>query len=246
MVTAVIPSRFHSSRFPGKPLALVAGVPLVRRVAAAVRAAGVAGRVIGATDDERIAKVLREAGVEAWVSASAYRTGSDRVAAAIAALDPQGEGPVLNVQGDEACVDRRSLAAALAALAGNDLGTVATPRRDEAGDRDAVKVVVDGAGRALTFARVEPPGPSHLHLGIYSFTREALARFAALPTSRGEREQDLEQLRALEHGMTIGVRVVDGPCRRAINRPEDVARVEALLSARCSVNVPEKAEADIG
>jgi 3-deoxy-manno-octulosonate cytidylyltransferase (CMP-KDO synthetase) len=246
MVTVVIPSRFHSSRFPGKPLALVAGTPLVLRVAAAVRAAGVAGRVIGATDDARIAAVLDRAGVEAWVSGDLFRTGSDRVAAAIAALDPDGDGPVLNVQGDEVGVDRRALVGALAALEGNDLGTVATRLGDEAGDRDAVKVVVDGEGRARSFARGELPGLSHLHLGIYSFTRAALARFAALPTTRGEREHDLEQLRALEHGLSIGVRVIDGPCRRAINRPEDVARVEALLATRRGVNVQEKAEADIG
>jgi 3-deoxy-manno-octulosonate cytidylyltransferase (CMP-KDO synthetase) len=231
MVTVVIPSRFHSTRFPGKALAPVAGVPLVVRVAEGVRESGVADRVLVATDDERIAAAVGRVGIEVWLSTEPFRSGSDRVAAAIAALDPDGSGPVLNVQGDEALLDRRALAGALAALEGNDLGTVATPLdATAAGDRDAVKVEI-AEGRALRFDRgaIESRAPLHLHLGIYGFTRDALVRFAVLPTSPGERRSDLEQLRALEHGMRIGVRLLDGPRYLAVNRPADLARAEQLL-----------------
>jgi 3-deoxy-manno-octulosonate cytidylyltransferase (CMP-KDO synthetase) len=241
MVTAVIPSRFHSSRFPGKALTPIAGIPLVVRVARAVRDAAVVDRVLVATDDERIAAALAgEPGVGVAFSREPFRSGSDRVAAAVAALE-EGDGDrstVLNVQGDEPLVDRAALEQALAALDGNDLGTVALAARWPPGaGRDTVVVERDPrSGRALAFARADAdaPAPALVHLGIYAFTRASLARFAALPRSDAERAHDLEQLRALDHGMTIGVRVlpVSRHAYQAVNRPEDVPRVEALLTRK--------------
>lgn len=201
------------------------------RVARRVVDSGVAQRVRVATDDVRIARVVERAGIEAWLSEQRYRTGSDRVADAVADLD--GE-TILNVQGDEPLVDRQILEQALIALEGNAIGTVAVPLRDRAqmADRDTVKVQVGGDSRAMAFSREPLPGCTLVHLGIYSFARESLERFAGLPTSPGERAERLEQLRALEQGMRIGVRVVDRPVA-SVNRPEDVLRVEAMT--RCSV-----------
>lgn len=240
MVVAIIPSRYGSSRFPGKALAPLAGVPLVVRVAGRVRDAGVADRVIVATDDERIQAVVRGRGIEVWLSRREFRTGSDRVAAALdeLGLAPPGCAPpvstplsVLNVQGDEALVDRETLEQALAALEGNDLGTVAAPLDSpaEQPDPDTVKVAVDPhTGRARAFSRSPLAGAVHAHVGVYSFTPDALRRFSALPSSAGELAEGLEQLRALEAGMRIGVRTVGRP-RRAVNRPADLAAIEALL-----------------
>jgi 3-deoxy-manno-octulosonate cytidylyltransferase (CMP-KDO synthetase) len=142
---------------------------------------------------------------------------------------------VLNVQGDEPLVDGRVLRAALSALEGNHLGTVAAPAAAP-GDLerpDVVRVRTDASGRAVDFCRGRPDAaledPAELvHLGVYSFQPGALRHFARLPQSRQERARGLEQLRALEAGMRIGVARVEGPAA-SVNRPEDVPVVEALL-----------------
>lgn len=222
-VLAVIPSRYGSKRFPGKPLALIEGVPLVRRVTERVVASGVADLVVMATDDERIAAAVAGLPVRVMRSDRCFRSGTDRVAAAVRA----GRGDkVLNVQGDEAFADKGMLLAALQALEGNDVGTVAAPLGP--GDlscADTVKVSLDERGRALAFSRTaELSGVAVLrHLGVYAFTADSLARFSALPTGMGERSERLEQLRVLERGWRIGVGRV-ASAGRAINSPRDLER----------------------
>jgi len=239
MVTAVIPSRHRSSRFPGKALVPVGGEPLVGRVARAVIAADVARRVLVATDHEEIAAAARAAGAEVWISAAPYRSGSDRVAAALAWLG-QEPAAVLNVQGDEALVSPEMLRAALCALDGNAMGTVAVPLPADPGRRaspDTVGVLWDPeAGRALDFRR-GPEGGALAHVGIYSFTPASLRRFAALRSSPRERAERLEQLRFVENGEPIGLRVVRGAAA-AINRPGDVARIERILSTTDTHRTP--------
>jgi 3-deoxy-manno-octulosonate cytidylyltransferase (CMP-KDO synthetase) len=231
MVLAVIPSRYQSSRFPGKALAVVDGVPLVVRVARRVREAGVVDRVLVATDDERIARAVAADGFDVCLEAKAYRCGSDRVAGATSGI---GADVILNVQGDEPLVDREALEAALAALRGNDIGTVGTPTEALAllTAPDVVKVEVDEHGRAVDFARdaldLSSACSPLVHHGIYSFSAASLRHFTALSPTRRERSESLEQLRALDSGMSIGVFRVDREYA-SVNWPEDVPRVEALL-----------------
>jgi 3-deoxy-manno-octulosonate cytidylyltransferase (CMP-KDO synthetase) len=194
--------------------------------------AGVAGRVLVATDHDGIAKAARRAGAEVWLDGGDHRSGSDRVAAAMRATAAEAE-VVLNVQGDEVMVDREILERAIAALPGNVLGTVAAPLEDGGLlDRDTVKVVLDESGnRAADFRRACTSGRRPLaHLGVYSFTPATLRRFACMPTSARERAEGLEQLRFLEAGLPIGVRVVGRRRAIAVNRPADLVRLQAVLA----------------
>lgn len=196
------------------------------RVARRVIEADVASRVVVSTDHQEIARAARAAGAEVLLDRAAYRSGTDRVAAAFNAIAP-GADAVLNVQGDEPLVDRPLLEAALRALAGNAMGTVAVPLSGaDLDDPDTVKVVLAGE-RALDFSRRPLDGASLAHVGIYSFTPASLRRFAKLSTSAREREEGLEQLRFLQAAQPIGVAVV-GAVTAAVNRPEDVDRVERL------------------
>jgi len=238
MIVAIIPARYNSSRFPGKALVTLGGTPLVALVLQGALRAGVADQVWLATDDARIAAVAARwcPGVRTHLDErSAFACGSDRVAALAATLGLGAGDAVLNVQGDEPCVEVEILTGALEALGlvGAEIGTVGAPLDGAAvDDPDLVKLVVgpDGIARAFSRRRLAPDqAPEQLaHVGVYAFTPVALRRFAALPPGRAEREQRLEQLRAMEHGMRIGVRTV----RRAtiaINRPEDLAQAEAAL-----------------
>jgi 3-deoxy-manno-octulosonate cytidylyltransferase (CMP-KDO synthetase) len=236
MVIAIVPSRLHSSRFPGKALATVAGIPLVALVVERTLSSGVADQVWLATDDARIADAVaaRCAGAEVHLDDCArFVCGSDRVAALAARLELAPDDVILNVQGDEALVNAEVLEAALAALAldGAAMGTVAAPLAPTHVDEpDVVKVTVGGDGLAGGFSRRSLDDPGQLaHIGIYAFTAGSLRAFAALPPGRAEAAQGLEQLRAVEHGMTIGVARVR--CASlAVNRPEDIPRVEAELA----------------
>lgn len=233
MVIAVIPSRFHSSRLPGKALIPIGGVPLVARVARAVLDAGVAQQVIVATDHPQVARAAEAVGAQVRISQTEFRCGTDRVADVVRGLS--GVTRVINVQGDEPQVDAPALQAALGALEGGaELGTLA--REPAAGedleDPNLVKVWVHRAtGRAAAFSRALD-GPADLtpmvHVGLYAFEAAALARFASLPPSAGELAQDLEQLRAVEAGMAVGVSRVER-AMISVNTPQDVARAEAAL-----------------
>ena len=230
MALAVIPSRFHSTRFDGKALAQVGGEPLVARVARRVLQADVFSQVVVATDDRRIAQAVEHLDVAVHLDTGrAFACGTDRVAAAAQAYP---HARVVNVQGDEAMVTRDVLTAALAALEGSDMGTVATAAETTPGrlaHGDVVKVAVDaGQGRALDFSRGPLPGARLIHLGVYAFWRHSLERFASLAQSPRELDEGLEQLRALQAGMTIGVRQVQA-AHLGINRPADLAALQQQL-----------------
>ena len=241
-ITGIIPARFASTRFPGKPLHPIAGKPLVQHVVERCREAQSLADVIVATDDERIAKVAREfCTVE--MTRTDHPSGTDRIAEVAARLDCDA---VVNVQGDEPLIPATVIDAVASALTDAEMTTAATPVRNiaEYSDPNAVKVVVDAAGRALYFSRRTIPFvrdsaeespeqqcaafPFLKHVGIYGYRRDTLKRlveFAASPLEQAER---LEQLRALENGIGIAVCLVEYESI-GVDVPEDVQRVEALL-----------------
>ena len=238
----IIPARYASTRFPGKPLQLIAGKPLVQHVVERCREAQSLGDVIVATDDERIAKVAREfCTVE--MTRTDHPSGTDRIAEVAARLDCDA---VVNVQGDEPLIAPAVIDAVATALEDAKMTTAATPVRNiaEYSDPNAVKVVVDAAGRALYFSRRTIPFvrdsaeespeqqlaafPFLKHLGIYGYRRDTLMRLVEFSASPLEQAERLEQLRALENGIGIAVCLVEYESI-GVDVPEDVQRVEALL-----------------
>ncbi len=241
-IIGIIPARYASTRFPGKPLQLIAGKPLVQHVVERCREAQSLADVIVATDDERIAKVAREfCTVE--MTRTDHPSGTDRIAEVAARLDCDA---VVNVQGDEPLIPATVIDAVAGALADAEMTTVATPVRNiaEHSDPNAVKVVVDAAGRALYFSRRAIPFvrdsaqespeqqlaafPFLKHLGIYGYRRDTLKRLVEFAPSPLEQAEQLEQLRALENGIGIAVCLVEHESI-GVDVPEDVQRVEALL-----------------
>jgi len=208
----VVPARLGAGRLPGKPLLDVAGEPLIVHVWRRAVEADIGPVVVAAADAEILA-VIEQAGGLAVPTHPDLPTGSDRVAAALAALDPgRRHDVVVNLQGDLPTITPATVVAALEPLADAavDIATAGGPLAPSAlDDRHVVKVTVDQAGLALDFYRRRPTGPALRHIGIYAFQRAALERFAALPRGMRERDESLEQLRAMEHGMRIAVRVVD-------------------------------------
>ena len=240
-VVAVIPARWASTRFPGKPLADLAGEPMIAHVVRRAAEASTVGHVIVATDDERIAQAAERAGAEP-VMTGYCASGTDRVAAAVA-----GRGKwelVVNIQGDEPLLSGKNvdvLVEGLLADGGAPMSTLCRPLEVErAEDPNAVKVVRDARGRALYFSRSPIPYPRdpeaaaklwRLHLGIYGFRRETLERFVALPPSGLELAEGLEQLRALENG--IPILVLDAPHPAfGVDTPEDLRRAEEIIAER--------------
>jgi 3-deoxy-manno-octulosonate cytidylyltransferase (CMP-KDO synthetase) len=244
-VLIVIPARYGSSRFPGKALADLAGRPLIVRVVENSRRITAAGTVIVATDDERIAAAVREAGGQAELTGD-HATGTDRVGEVAAR---HAADLVVNLQGDEPLLDPADvdgLIAAMLADPGADIGTCAHPfppgGSDQWRDPNTVKVVTDRQGRALYFSRAPIPGtfPGNeaagprtalRHVGIYAFRRAALTRFLALARTPLEVAEGLEQLRALEHGLAIRVLPI-GRAPIGVDTPDDLERVRRLWSAQ--------------
>jgi len=236
----IIPARYGASRFPGKPLALLAGRPLVCHVVErAMRARGV-DRVVVATDDERIAQAARGCGARAAMTGEA-RTGTDRVAEAARMLDPRPE-VVVNLQGDEPLIEPEAIEALLGAMADGavEMATLARPLAEgELLRPHVVKVVCSASGDALYFSRAPIPhrragGASLLaraHVGVYAFREPFLQTFAALEPGPLELEESLEQLRALERGHRIRV-VETGYGGFGVDTPEDLERARAILMAR--------------
>jgi 3-deoxy-D-manno-octulosonate cytidylyltransferase len=231
-VIAVIPARYASVRFPGKPLAPLAGRPMVLHVLEAVRAARRVDRVLVATDDVRIAECVRSAGGEAVLTAADAASGTDRVAE-VARRFPADA--YVNVQGDEPLMPAENVDRAVETLDSGPrrtLATLATPiGADAAGDPNTVKVAVAADGRALYFSRSPIPFfrqgiPAYRkHLGIYAYRAETLADVAALPPSALERAESLEQLRWLEAGHTIWVGEAAGDSI-GVDTPADLAHAE--------------------
>ena len=239
-VWAVIPARYASTRFPGKPLAEIDGKPMIRHVCERAGRAAEVSRVLVATDDERIEAAVAAFGGEA-VRTGEHDTGTDRIAEAVTLAAANCEPPawVLNVQGDEPMVDPADLDTLVRGTAGAPdavMGTLVYPLRDEEElhDPNVVKAVLDDDGRALYFSRAPVPYPrgggglGWRHMGVYLFRTDFLHAFAKMPATPLSQREQLEQLRVLEHGhaihcfqassLTIGVDV-----------PGDVPRAEALM-----------------
>lgn len=238
-VLGVIPARLHSTRLPRKPLQALAGVPLVVRVAERVAALGLLDELVVATDAEEVASVVAKAGMRVVLTDPGHRSGTDRVAEVATRSEFAGFDLVANIQGDEPFLPAGALAGALTRVReGDEIGTAAAPLSAEyAHDPDRVKVVLDRRGRALYFSRAPIPHVRDAepgdrtrhwqHLGIYAFSRAALRRWAGLEPTELERAERLEQLRALEHGMTIGVARLGEPALPGVDTPDDLRRAEA-------------------
>jgi 3-deoxy-manno-octulosonate cytidylyltransferase (CMP-KDO synthetase) len=241
----VIPARLQSTRLPNKPLADIAGAPMIVHVWRRAVAADV-GPVVVASDSEEVVAAVRKAGGRALMTRADHVSGSDRVFEAVCAADPKGElEVVLNLQGDLPGMDPRLAHQCLAPLADTDardgpqIATIAAVIVNEA-DRanpNSVKVVGTPTGvprrlKALYFTRATAPwgeGPLYHHFGMYAYRRAALERFVALAPSPLEIRERLEQLRALEDGMRIDVTLVDAiPVE--VNTPEDLALARRILA----------------
>ena len=239
----VIPARMAASRLPGKPLADIEGAPMIARCVAAALAATLGPVAVAAAEPE-IAAAAEAAGARAALTDPALPSGTDRVFAALAALDPEGRHDVIvNVQGDMPTLDPALIAAAVQVLADSpaaDIATLVAPSDDPA-DRDnpnLVKAVVSWAtperGRCLYFTRAPAPwgeGPVMRHVGLYAYRRAALAAFVAAPPSPLETREKLEQLRALELGLTIEAgRVAAFP--KGVDSPADLEAARAWFRER--------------
>jgi len=229
-----------ATRLPGKPLADIAGQPMILHVLQRADAAAV-GPVVVATDSPDVEAVVTKAGGRVVMTRAEHASGSDRVFEAVGKADPGRRVEiVVNVQGDLPTLEPSTVAAAVALLADRavDIGTAAAEitRTEERDNPGVVKVVGTPVGRwrlrALYFTRATAPygeGPLYHHIGLYAFRRPALERFVKLPQSPLEKREKLEQLRALEAGMRIDVAVVDA-APLGVDTPEDLARARAVLS----------------
>ena len=238
-VLGVIPARLGSTRLPRKPLQPLGGAPLIHRVIERVRSLGVVDELVVATDSEEVAGVAEWAGARWVLTSRAHRTGTERVAEAAALPAFQDFDLIVNVQGDEPFVSRDALTGAIARVrGGDDVGSAAAPLAPaDAGDPARVKVVLDRNGRALYFSRAAIPfvrdpgvridGLYWQHLGVYASRRDTLLRWAALPPSTLELAEQLEQLRALEAGLSFGIARLDTPAIPGIDTPDDLRRAEA-------------------
>ncbi|MFD2677194.1 3-deoxy-manno-octulosonate cytidylyltransferase [Camelimonas lactis] len=238
----LIPARMASSRLPGKPLADIAGAPMIVQVMRRAQEADV-GPVVVATDTPEIAEAVAKAGGTAVMTRADHPSGSDRIHEALQAIDPDARHDVIvNVQGDLPTINPAIIAAALTPLADQavDIATLAAviTRAEERAEPSVVKAVgtelTPGRLRALYFTRATAPwgeGPLLHHIGLYAWRRDALRRFIALPPSPLERRENLEQLRALEAGMRIDIVVVDD-VPLGVDTPHDLERARAVLAAR--------------
>lgn len=244
-ILGIIPARYASTRFPGKPLALIAGKSLIQRVVEQCRKAKSLSDVVVATDDARIAEAARSF-CRVEMTREDHPSGSDRIAEVAARCDCEA---VVNIQGDEPLIEPAVIDAVAGALKSDDMSTAATQIKDvaEYESPNVVKVVVNAAGRALYFSRRTIPYlceaasrsaneqlaafPFLKHLGIYGYRRETLLRLVQFPVSPLENAEKLEQLRALDNGIQIAVVKVNYDSV-GVDVPEDVKRVENLLKVK--------------
>ena len=237
----VIPARMAASRLPGKPLADIGGEPMILRVWRRAMLAAI-GPVLVAAGEQEIVRIVEQAGGQAVLTDPDLASGSDRIHAALQKTDPTAtHDAVINLQGDLPDLDPEAVrkVGALLEESGADIATLAAPIADPSDydNANVVKPIVAwedgrGQGRALYFTRARAPsgdGPLYHHIGIYAFTRDALARFVALPPSPLERREKLEQLRALEAGMRIMVARVDA-VPLSVDTPADLERARKLIA----------------
>jgi 3-deoxy-manno-octulosonate cytidylyltransferase (CMP-KDO synthetase) len=242
-VVAVIPARFASTRFPGKPLADIDGRPMIEHVYRRAEACPAVSRVIVATDDLRIATTVSSFGGNVRLTRADHKTGMDRLAEVVATLDCE---IVVNVQGDEPLLDPRAIGEAVAPFSDSSVQLTTLYRRiddaTELANPNVVKVVLDRGGFALYFSRApipyarDPRGgwpPLYKHIGLYAYRRSALLVLATLEQTPLERAESLEQLRALEHGIRIKA-VETRYDSIGVDTLEDLDQVRRLLAAPTS------------
>jgi 3-deoxy-manno-octulosonate cytidylyltransferase (CMP-KDO synthetase) len=247
-VVAIIPARYGSTRFPGKPLALIGGKPMIQHVYENTSRTPGLDRVIVATDDRRILETARNFGAEAMLTSTRHASGTDRLAEVARKIKAEW---VVNVQGDLPFVRPQTILRTLGPLRRNrsiPMGTARTPifERDEWLNPNVVKVVTDKNGFALYFSRAPIPHVrdddhrartasgitwGHRHVGIYVYRRDFLLKFARMRETALEKAEKLEQLRALSNGYRIRVADVDEPSIE-VDTPEDLARAEQYLRGR--------------
>jgi len=234
----IIPARYNASRFAGKPLVRIAGIPMIQRVWQGAMASKRLRTTIVATDDERIAELCRSFGAEVAMTRPDHPTGTDRLAEVAAGLPDE---IIVNIQGDEPLIEGWVVDAAVDALKGDpdvSMSTVIHPAEaEDVADPNRVKVVIDNAGRALYFSRSVIPAartggapPRYWqHVGLYAYRRPFLLEFIELEQSPAEVAEQLEQLRALENGHQICCAKIDGWKSIPVDVPGDISRVEAVL-----------------
>ena len=242
-VLVVIPARYASTRFPGKPLAPISGKPMIQHVVENVRLATLPSRIVVATEDPRIKSVVEAFGAEAILTRPDHRTGTDRIAEVATHIPAD---IYINVQGDEPVIDPGTVDSVAAAMAEDDSIQLATPCAAitvprEIMDPNIVKVVQDFDGRALYFSRAPIPwvrdtgdrvAAKHWkHVGLYGYRRETLLEFPTLPPGELERIEQLEQLRWLENGFHMHV-VETMYNAVSVDVPTDIQKVEKLLQSR--------------
>jgi len=241
----IIPARYASSRFPGKPLATIAGKPMIVHVMERARRAALVDRVLVATDDARIAGAVRAAGGEAIMTPEDCRSGSDRIA--VVARTLKDADIIVNVQGDEPLIPSAMIDEAVRPLrddAAKEAGTLARSLRSVAEweDPNVTKVLLDERGRCLWFSRAPIPAgrnfapeeilrtcPVYAHVGLYVYRKAFLLAYAAMPQTPCERAEQLEQLRILEHGHTLHA-VVTARESIAVDTPADLERARAACA----------------
>ena len=243
---AIIPARYASTRFPGKPLAQIGNKPMIQHVYEHVARSGAADDVLVATDDERIADAVETFGGKAMVTIGNHRSGTDRCAEALARMGEQFD-VVINVQGDEPMVSAEQLRALKEAFHDPATQIATLMKRIEDTEslmsRNVVKVVCDAHGRALYFSRQPIPCQRdareeewatrhdyYKHVGLYAFRADTLARVAALPQGTLEKAESLEQLRWLENGIPITVRETTAE-NLSVDTPQDLQRITLLMQS---------------
>lgn len=247
---AIVPARYASTRFPGKPLIDIAGKPMVVRVAEQAQLAG-ASRVVVATDDERIVTACREHSIHAVMTRADHPTGTDRLSEVVRALELGDETIVVNVQGDEPLIPPTAVSAVARLLQQRTQASIATLAHPisepaEVVSPNVVKCVLDEQGFALYFSRapipfdrdgwrsgineLAPELPIFRHIGLYAYRVAFLRDFPQLKIPAIERFESLEQLRALAHGYRIAVEVVNEPLPPGIDTPEDYERLRRALA----------------
>jgi 3-deoxy-manno-octulosonate cytidylyltransferase (CMP-KDO synthetase) len=236
----LIPARMAASRLPGKPMLDIAGLPMIIHVLRRAEAAGI-GRVAVATDTPEIAAAVTAHGFEAVMTRADHPSGSDRIYEALGRLDPRGETEiVVNLQGDFPTILPDNIRDVLGPLSDPavDIATLAAEihTEEESANPNVVKVVGSPVGdrrlRALYFTRATAPwgdGPRYHHVGLYAYRRAALERFVSLAPSALERQEKLEQLRAIEAGMRIDVTIVD-TVPRGVDTPADLETARRILA----------------
>lgn len=236
-VIGIIPARYQSTRFPGKPLADICGKPMIQHVYERARAAAVLDDVLVATDDERIYQAVEGFGGKAVMTSPEHPTGTDRLAEVAAGLTAD---IIVNIQGDEPLLSPESIEQAVKPLLEDETLVMSTLKLrvedpEEALDPNVVKVVTDAAGNALYFSRAPIPYPRegtatyYKHIGLYVYRRDFLLKFASLPPTPLEQVEKLEQLRALENGYQIRVVETDYAAI-GVDTPQDLEKVRKILA----------------